>query len=49
MGIAANMLAKALERWRWIAWTGLAVVVFVAIKMNLEGSSEVIRKEAVLF
>jgi YjbE family integral membrane protein len=49
MGIAANMLAKALERWRWIAWTGLAVVVFVAIKMILEGSSEVIRKEAFLF
>jgi YjbE family integral membrane protein len=49
MGLAANMLATALERWRWIAWTGLAVVVFVAIKMILEGSSEVIKKEAFLF
>jgi YjbE family integral membrane protein len=49
MGIAANLLAKALERWRWIAWTGLAVVVFVAIKMIAEGSREVISHEAVLF
>lgn len=41
MGIAANMIAKYIERFRWIAWVGLAVIVWVAGKMIWEGLNEV--------
>ncbi|WP_324748928.1 TerC family protein [Sphingomonas sp. LY54] len=37
MGIAANVLAKYIERYRWIAWVGLLVIVYVAIKMIYDG------------
>ena len=37
MGLAANLLARVIERQRWIAWAGLLVVVFVALKMIWEG------------
>ena len=37
MGVAANILAKYIERYRWIAWIGLAVIVYVAVKMIWEG------------
>ena len=41
MGIAANVIAKYIERYRWIAWVGLAVIVYVAGKMILEGWHDV--------
>ena len=37
MGIAANIIAKYIERYRWIAWVGLVVIVYVAGKMIWEG------------
>ena len=37
MGIAANIIAKYIERYRWIAYFGLAVIVYVAVKMIYEG------------
>ncbi len=37
MGVAANILAKYIERYRWIAWVGLLVIVYVAGKMIFEG------------
>ena len=37
MGVAANIIAKYIERFRWIAWAGLAVIVWVACKMIWEG------------
>jgi YjbE family integral membrane protein len=37
MGIAANILARYIERYRWIAWFGLIVIVYVAGKMIYEG------------
>ena len=37
MGIAANIIAKYIERFRWIAWIGLVIIVYVAGKMILEG------------
>ncbi|MET1110828.1 MAG: TerC family protein [Allosphingosinicella sp.] len=37
MGVAANILAKYIERYRWIAWVGLAVIVYVAGKMIYDG------------
>ena len=37
MGLAANFIAKYIERFRWIAYIGLAVIVYVAVKMIYEG------------
>ena len=37
MGIAANILARYIERYRWIAYIGLAVILYVAGKMIYEG------------
>lgn len=41
MGIAANFIAKYIERYRWIAWIGLLVILYVAIKMIWDGFHEV--------
>ena len=41
MGVAANIIAQYIERYRWIAWVGLAVIVYVAGKMIWEGWDEV--------
>ena len=41
MGLAANIIAQYIERYRWIAYVGLAVIVWVAIKMIWEGWHEV--------
>ncbi len=41
MALAARLIAALLERHRWIAWAGLAVVVFVALRMIHEGSTQV--------
>ncbi len=37
MGLAANIIAKYVERFRWIAWLGIAVILWVAGKMIYEG------------
>jgi YjbE family integral membrane protein len=37
MGVAANVIARYIERYRWIAYVGLAVIVYVAVKMIYEG------------
>ena len=37
MGIAANLIAKYIERYRWIAYVGLAVILWVALKMIWDG------------
>jgi YjbE family integral membrane protein len=41
MGIAANIIAQYIERYRWIAYVGLVVIVYVAGKMIWEGFHEV--------
>lgn len=41
MAVASQLLAKLLERHRWIAWLGLAIVAFVAVRMIYEGSLQV--------
>ena len=41
MGIAANVIARYIERFRWIAWAGLLVIVWVALKMIWEGAHHV--------
>lgn len=37
MGVAANFIARYIERYRWIAYVGLAVIVYVAGKMIYDG------------
>ena len=37
MGLAANLIARVIDRYRWIAYIGLAVIVFVAFRMIYEG------------
>lgn len=41
MGVAANVIAKYIERYRWIAWIGLAVILYVALKMIWDGWHDV--------
>jgi YjbE family integral membrane protein len=41
MGAAANYIAKLLERYRWIAYIGLAIVFYVALSMIWHGYEQV--------
>lgn len=38
MGIAANIIAQVIERYRWIAWVGVIVILWVALKMIYDGA-----------
>src|SRR5215217_5764624 len=49
MGIAANFIARYIERYRWIAYVGLAVIVWVAGKMIWEGWHDVSPHVAPIF
>jgi len=42
MGIAASLVARLLQRFRWLAWVGLAVVLYVAVTMIYDGSFQVL-------
>lgn len=37
MGVAANFIARYIERYRWIAYVGLIVIVYVAGRMIYDG------------
>ena len=39
MGIAASLIAGLLTKHRWIAWIGLAIILYVAVKMVYEGAN----------
>jgi YjbE family integral membrane protein len=41
MGFAASFVARLLNKHRWIAYVGLAIIVYVALKMVWQGSHEV--------
>lgn len=41
MGLAARMVASLLERYRWIAWVGLLIVLYIACKMLWDGGHEI--------
>ena len=41
MGLAATFIAKLLNSHRWIAYVGLAIIVYVALDMIYRGSLEV--------
>jgi YjbE family integral membrane protein len=42
MGLAASLIAKLLGRHRWIAYVGLAIILYVALEMIYHGSGEVL-------
>jgi YjbE family integral membrane protein len=42
MGVAATFIARLLERFRWIAWIGLLVILYVAVQMIWAGGGEVL-------
>lgn len=37
MGLAANLVARLIQRYHWIGWIGLAVILYVACSMIYEG------------
>ena len=37
MGVAANVIARYIERYRWIGYVGLLVILYVAVKMIYDG------------
>ena len=43
MGLAAAVIARLLSRHHWIAYVGLAVIFYVALRMIWEGAFEVAR------
>jgi YjbE family integral membrane protein len=49
MGLAANVLARVIERYRWLAYVGLLVILYVAGKMIWEGLLDPARGLLVLF
>ena len=41
MGVAANFIARLLQKHRWIAYVGLAIILYVAGEMIWRGFFEV--------
>ncbi|MGN6573749.1 MAG: TerC family protein [Pseudolabrys sp.] len=41
MGVAANFIARTLNRYRWIAYIGLAIILYVAVDMIWRGFWEI--------
>lgn len=41
MGFAATFIARLLDRWRWLAWIGLLVILYVALQMLWEGGWQI--------
>jgi YjbE family integral membrane protein len=42
MGVAASFIARLLHRYRWIGYIGLAIVLFVSLRMMWEGHHQVV-------
>jgi YjbE family integral membrane protein len=42
MGVAASYVAGLLERHRWIAWLGLLIVFYIALKLIWDGSADIL-------
>jgi YjbE family integral membrane protein len=40
MGLASSFVAKLLNRYKWIGWIGLAIIVYVALDMVWQGGNE---------
>ncbi|HQT38281.1 MAG TPA: TerC family protein [Acidocella sp.] len=42
MGFAATLVARLLQRFRWLTWVGLSIVLYVSLTMIYQGSFEVL-------
>ena len=43
MGVAASFIARLLQNHRWIAYVGLAIILYVAVEMIFRGSLEIMK------
>lgn len=43
MGVAASFIARLLQTHRWIAYVGLAVILYVAVEMIFRGTLEIMK------
>ena len=43
MGVAASFIARLLQNHRWIAYVGLAVILYVAIEMIFRGTLDIMK------
>ena len=41
MAVASNFIARVLDRYHWIAWLGLLLILYVALKMIWDGAHDV--------
>jgi YjbE family integral membrane protein len=48
MAVAAGFIARLIDRYRWLAYVGLAIILVVALKMMWEGGYEVLAATALL-
>jgi YjbE family integral membrane protein len=48
MGVAASLVARLLTKFRWLAWVGLGIVLYVAVTMIWQGSFQVMHHVAAL-
>ena len=48
MGLAANLVARLLLQYRWIAYVGLAIILYVALTMIWDGGHELMAAAATL-
>jgi YjbE family integral membrane protein len=44
MGAAATLIAGLLKRYHWIAYVGLAIILWVAVDMIYRGTNEVVKQ-----
>jgi YjbE family integral membrane protein len=43
MGVAASLIARLLQDHRWIAYVGLAVILYVAVEMIFRGTLDIMK------
>ena len=43
MGVAASFIARLLQNHRWIAYVGLAVILYVAVEMMFRGTLDIMK------
>jgi predicted tellurium resistance membrane protein TerC len=43
MGVAASLIARLLQNHRWIAYIGLAVILYVAVEMIFRGTLNIMK------
>ena len=48
MGLAAGLVARLLQQYRWIAYIGLAIILYVALTMIWDGGHELMAAAATL-